>query len=86
MIATITSDKKMLRTITYKFLLSMAVSDLLIALVCLPVNLTGRILTRFVFGPFMCGLLPYLTGKILLVVAVMLKNLDFLFIDSHFET
>jgi len=62
-IITIASNKRM-RNLTNIFLLSMAVSDLLIALVCMPINLTGRVLTRFIFGPFMCQMFPYIIGKI----------------------
>ena len=77
-VITIGSNKRM-RNLTNIFLLSMAVSDLLIALVCLPINLTGRILTRFIFGPFMCHMFPYVIGKENLVLYV---QYFFLHLDS----
>ncbi|KAK5644284.1 hypothetical protein RI129_008129 [Pyrocoelia pectoralis] len=49
-----------MRTITNLFLLNLAVSDLLLGVLCMPFTLVGALLRDFIFGEFMCKLLPYL--------------------------
>uniref|UniRef100_A0A1B6LSS3 Gastrin/cholecystokinin type B receptor n=1 Tax=Graphocephala atropunctata TaxID=36148 RepID=A0A1B6LSS3_9HEMI len=49
-----------MRTITNVFLLNLAVSDLLLGVLCMPFTLIGTILRDFVFGDFMCKLIPFL--------------------------
>lgn len=61
-ITTLLANKRM-RTVTSCFLLSLSLSDLLLALICMPVSLTGRLLKRFVFGTVMCKVMPYFMGK-----------------------
>ncbi|KAG8281536.1 hypothetical protein J6590_056918 [Homalodisca vitripennis] len=51
-----------MRTITNVFLLNLAVSDLLLGVLCMPFTLVGTILRDFVFGDFMCKLIPFLQG------------------------
>ncbi|XP_039279385.1 cholecystokinin receptor isoform X2 [Nilaparvata lugens] len=51
-----------MRTITNLFLLNLAVSDLLLGVVCMPFTLVGNILRDFVFGDLMCRLIPFLQG------------------------
>lgn len=51
-----------MRTITNLFLLNLAVSDLLLGVLCMPFTLVGAILRDFVFGDIMCKLVPYLQG------------------------
>ncbi|XP_078494585.1 cholecystokinin receptor-like isoform X1 [Ciona intestinalis] len=48
-----------MRTVTNCFLLSLAVSDLLLAVCCMPVSLVGQILKRFIFGEVLCKAIPY---------------------------
>ncbi|XP_014255525.1 cholecystokinin receptor type A-like [Cimex lectularius] len=49
-----------MRTVTNVFLLNLAVSDLLLGVLCMPFTLIGSILQDFVFGPFMCRLIPFM--------------------------
>ncbi|KAK7862634.1 hypothetical protein R5R35_001609 [Gryllus longicercus] len=49
-----------MRTITNVFLLNLAVSDLLLGVLCMPFTLIGALLRDFVFGEAMCRLIPYL--------------------------
>uniref|UniRef100_A0A8C4WNQ3 Gastrin/cholecystokinin type B receptor n=1 Tax=Eptatretus burgeri TaxID=7764 RepID=A0A8C4WNQ3_EPTBU len=51
-----------LRTVTNTFLLSLAVSDLLLALFCMPFNLIPSLLKDFIFGWFICRSAAYLMG------------------------
>uniref|UniRef100_UPI00358FC214 cholecystokinin receptor type A-like n=1 Tax=Myxine glutinosa TaxID=7769 RepID=UPI00358FC214 len=51
-----------LRTVTNTFLLSLAVSDLLLALFCMPFNLIPSLLKDFIFGWFICRSVAYLMG------------------------
>ncbi|EFA02911.1 cholecystokinin receptor [Tribolium castaneum] len=58
-ILTLVKNQRM-RTITNLFLLNLAVSDLLLGVLCIPFTLIGTLLRHFVFGEVMCKLLPFL--------------------------
>ncbi|XP_055709055.1 cholecystokinin receptor-like isoform X2 [Phlebotomus papatasi] len=60
-ILTLVQNKRM-RTITNVFLLNLAVSDLLLGVLCMPFTLVGTLLRDFVFGELMCKFLPFLQG------------------------
>ncbi|NWU08772.1 CCKAR protein, partial [Cephalopterus ornatus] len=51
-----------LRTVTNCFLLSLALSDLLLALCCMPFTLLPGLMGTFVFGDAVCKLVAYLMG------------------------
>lgn len=68
-ILTLIQNRRM-RTITNVFLLNLAVSDILLGVLCMPITLIGTLLRDFVFGEVMCKLLPYLQGNILKFVSV----------------
>ncbi|XP_074839302.1 gastrin/cholecystokinin type B receptor [Carettochelys insculpta] len=51
-----------LRTVTNSFLLSLALSDLLLALCCMPFSLLPSLMGTFVFGTPVCKLMAYLMG------------------------
>lgn len=61
-ILTLIQNRRM-RTITNVFLLNLAVSDILLGVLCMPITLIGTLLRDFVFGEIMCKLLPYLQGN-----------------------
>lgn len=61
-ILTLIQNRRM-RTITNVFLLNLAVSDILLGVLCMPITLIGTLLRDFVFGEVMCKLLPYLQGE-----------------------
>lgn len=63
-IITLVQNRRM-RTITNVFLLNLAVSDILLGVLCMPFTLIGSLLRDFVFGEVMCKCLPYLQGKCL---------------------
>lgn len=60
-ILTLVQNRRM-RTITNVFLLNLAVSDILLGVLCMPFTLVGMLLRDFVFGEIMCKFLPYLQG------------------------
>ncbi|CAI5655789.1 unnamed protein product [Oreochromis niloticus] len=60
-IVVLTVNKRM-RTVTNTFLLSLAVSDLMMAIFCMPFNLIPSILKDFIFGAAMCKIVTYLMG------------------------
>ncbi|XP_068614436.1 cholecystokinin receptor-like [Brachionichthys hirsutus] len=60
-IVVLTANKRM-RTVTNTFLLSLAVSDLMMALFCMPFTLIPNILKDFIFGAAMCKIVSYLMG------------------------
>jgi len=62
-IATLALDRRM-RTVTNLFLLNLAVSDLLLAVLCMPFTLIPTLLRNFIFGKAMCVLIRYMQGAI----------------------
>lgn len=53
-----------LRTVTNCFLLSLALSDLLLALCCMPFTLLPGLMGTFIFGDVVCKLVAYLMGRV----------------------
>ncbi|NWZ31044.1 CCKAR protein, partial [Asarcornis scutulata] len=51
-----------LRTVTNSFLLSLALSDLMLALCCMPFTLVPNLMGTFIFGEAVCKLMAYLMG------------------------
>ncbi|XP_064617631.1 QRFP-like peptide receptor [Liolophura sinensis] len=49
----------LMRSTTNSFIVSLAVSDFLMAITCMPVNLGSVHTTYWVFGPFACKMVPY---------------------------
>ncbi|KAG9333628.1 hypothetical protein JZ751_010801 [Albula glossodonta] len=60
-IVVLTVNKRM-RTVTNSFLLSLAVSDLMMAIFCMPFNLIPNLLGDFIFGAAMCKIVSYFMG------------------------
>lgn len=54
---------KRMRTVTNSFLLSLAVSDLMMAVFCMPFTLIPNILEDFIFGAAMCKTVSYFMGE-----------------------
>lgn len=61
-ILTLFQNRRM-RTITNVFLLNLSISDLLLAVFCMPFTLIPLLLRNFIFGEFMCVAIRYLQGK-----------------------
>lgn len=61
-VVTLVQNKKM-RTVTNVFLLNLAVSDLLLAVFCMPFTIVPMLLRNFIFGAAMCVLIRYLQGR-----------------------
>ncbi|KAI5618498.1 hypothetical protein C0J50_22086, partial [Silurus asotus] len=53
---------KRMRTVTNSFLLSLAVSDLMMAVFCMPFTLIPNLLEDFIFGAAMCKTVTYFMG------------------------
>lgn len=56
-------QNKRMRTVTNVFLLNLSISDLLLAVFCMPFTLIPVLLKNFIFGATMCVLIRYLQGK-----------------------
>lgn len=61
-IITLVQNKGM-RTVTNVFLLNLSVSDLLLAVFCMPFTIIPIMLQNFIFGGFICVSIRYLQGK-----------------------
>ncbi|XP_017850861.1 cholecystokinin receptor type A [Drosophila busckii] len=57
-ISTLVQNRRM-RTITNLFLLNLAISDMLLGVLCMPVTLVGTLLRNFIFGEFLCKLIQF---------------------------
>ncbi|XP_047654961.1 cholecystokinin receptor type A [Phacochoerus africanus] len=62
LVITVLIRNKRMRTVTNIFLLSLAVSDLLLCLVCMPFNLIPNLLKDFIFGSAVCKITTYFMG------------------------
>ncbi|XP_076342038.1 cholecystokinin receptor type A-like [Tachypleus tridentatus] len=60
LVITILTHNKRMRNVTNTFLLNLAISDILLGVFCMPFTLVGSLLRNFIFGNFMCRLIPYL--------------------------
>ncbi|KAK7153824.1 hypothetical protein R3I94_007242 [Phoxinus phoxinus] len=60
-IVVLVANKRM-RTVTNSFLLSLAISDLMMAVFCMPFTLIPNLLEDFIFGAAMCKIVAYLMG------------------------
>ncbi|KAM3590412.1 uncharacterized protein V6R79_009181 [Siganus canaliculatus] len=60
-IAVLVRNRRM-RTVTNLFLLSLSVSDLMVALVCIPFTLIPNLMRDFIFGTGICKLVMYFMG------------------------
>lgn len=54
---------KRMRTVTNSFLLSLAFSDIMMAIFCMPFTLIPNILEDFIFGAAMCKIISYFMGE-----------------------
>ncbi|NXE17215.1 CCKAR protein, partial [Lophotis ruficrista] len=62
LVAAVLLLNRRLRTVTNAFLLSLALSDLMLALCCMPFTLVPNLMGTFVFGEAVCKLMAYLMG------------------------
>ena len=62
-IITLAQNRRM-RTVTNVFLINLSVSDLLLAVFCMPFTLIPTLLQDFIFGKAMCVLIRYMQGKV----------------------
>ncbi|XP_007551405.1 cholecystokinin receptor type A [Poecilia formosa] len=69
------------KTITNLFLLSLAVSDLLVSLVCIPFTLIPNVMKDFIFGLGMCKMVMYFMG---VSVSVSTFNLVAISIERYY--
>ena len=51
-----------MRTLTNRFLLNLAISDLLATLICLPPTAYHHYEKRWIFGEFLCRFVPFIQG------------------------
>ncbi|XP_077864132.1 cholecystokinin receptor type A-like [Saccoglossus kowalevskii] len=79
-IVTLIQNRRM-RTVTNLFLFSLALSDLLFALFCMPSTIIGAILQNFIFGAGFCKVIVYCQA---LSVFVSVWTLVAISIERHF--
>lgn len=63
LVITVLIRNKRMRTVTNTFLLSLAVSDLMLCLFCMPFTLIPNLLKDFIFGGAVCKTATYFMGK-----------------------
>ncbi|XP_074649151.1 neuropeptide FF receptor 2-like [Tubulanus polymorphus] len=70
-----------MHTVTNYFIVNLAVADLLVAIIVLPITLVDTILTNWRFGGVMCKAIPFLQG---MVVSASVNTLAAIAIDRYF--
>ncbi len=55
--------RRRMRTLTNRFLLNLAISDLIGTVVCLPPTAYHSYDKRWIFGEFLCRFVPFMQGK-----------------------
>lgn len=65
LVITVLIRNKRMRTVTNIFLLSLAISDLMLCLFCMPFNLIPNLLKDFIFGSAVCKTTTYFMGELL---------------------
>lgn len=55
--------RRRIRTLTNRFLLNLAISDLLATLICLPPTAYHYYDKRWIFGEFLCRFIPFMQGR-----------------------
>lgn len=91
-IVTIVQNRWM-RTVTNIFLLNLAISDLLLTLICMPPTLMGILFKCFLWGPIVCKVIAYMQRKEFqrnmycitdpTVIYVLMKFQPFLLLPVH---
>lgn len=76
-ILTLVQNKRM-RTVTNVFLLNLALSDLLLAVFCMPFTLVPILIRNFIFGPFVCVAIRYAQGKFFLLTVCEIRFTKFI--------
>ncbi|KAM9319631.1 gastrin/cholecystokinin type B receptor [Gastrophryne carolinensis] len=71
---------KRLRTVTNSFLLSLAISDIMVALLCMPFTLIPNLMGNFIFGEVICKAAAYFMG---ISVSVSTFNLVAIAIERY---
>lgn len=61
-IITLAQNRRM-RTVTNVFLLNLSISDLLLAVFCMPFTLVPQLMRNFIFGEVVCIAIRYFQGK-----------------------
>lgn len=63
LIITVLVRNRRMRTVTNLFLLSLAVSDLMLCVFCMPFTLIPNLMKDFIFGSGMCKVATYFMGE-----------------------
>ncbi|XP_060601629.1 neuropeptide SIFamide receptor-like [Ruditapes philippinarum] len=62
MVVAVVVRNQSMHTVTNYFIVNLAIADIMVALICLPMTLLSNIYTGWHFGWFMCKATPYLQG------------------------
>jgi neuropeptide FF receptor 2 len=64
---------KRMQSMTNKFITNLAVADLAVIFICVPVTVSRLIFKQWVLGPFLCRISSFVQGNLILKICKMFK-------------
>ncbi|ELU14980.1 hypothetical protein CAPTEDRAFT_33495, partial [Capitella teleta] len=81
LVVTVIYRTQQMRTVTNMFLANLAVADILVSLVVLPITLLNNLFTEWIFPAFLCKAVPYLQA---VVVSASVNTLAAVAVERYF--
>ncbi|KAL4216733.1 hypothetical protein ACF0H5_024456 [Mactra antiquata] len=67
---------KSMRTLTNYFLVNLAIGDIFVLLICIPITLGRSVYKKWIFGEILCKLAPFVQGSVVAVSVLSLLSIS----------